>query len=1178
MLKAIKDRTSYRGEFKDVNVPKEDLVKIMEAGLAAPSGCNMQTTSLIAVDDAELLQKLHDVIGISSAKTAPAMICVLTQAVVAYKDKCFNVQDYSAAIQNMLLAIVELGYQSCWYEGQVTDTDAIGRQMADILNVPDGYELVCFLPVGVAAQPLSYAGKKPFKERAWFNGFKSGILALIIAIMMFAPSAALAAEQHDARLIVNGEEIASVVIIDGDAFVPWHEFGDANIFVDDNTGQLFIFTEFFDFVFDLESDSFMINGESFPLNTPAISIAGVPHIPLQALVRTSGFNMELDEDANAVHLNGIRVMFRHIAPHGTFELEVFDEFYPAFLVNGEALFPWSILEGRWEQESGQVFIVEDDLFEIVFTMDSDYFTLNDEVIPLDVPAQMFYGVPFVPFRPTLEALERAFPLEMEGLSIVWDEDTRTIYIVWEEDAPHGARLIVNGEEFTDIGVTILDGDAFIPWPDFDDAGQVLISTDFFDFVFILESDYFTINREQFPLDTLAIDIEGVPHIPLQALARPYGFDMELDEDANSIHLNGIRVMFRDITPHGVDEFEVFDNPTPAFLVNGRVFLPWSVFEGPYNRWEQESGQVFIVEDGLFEMAFTINSDYFTLNDELIPLDVPAQMFYGVPFVQFRPMLEALVAAFPPEMHDLAIIEWDADTRTIYLAVVWEHSDLPGHFDTSLHLDELNALMMYIFLRDTEMDMWRLQRPIMLAIEYGELMHNEYEFYLNIAYGMAAFDNHLRYAAQVMQGQLDEETVSAMQRSFEGALFFIELSAFELQFNMPNIYSSDSFLLYSWVRDIESLLMQAHATSADVENEVNSLINNAFRVAYSSLSDMPMSLDHDDFLRWSSIADFFNEADADARTYLLMNDILPYLRRIGNDLADYAFAIAWEHVSPPDYSGVGTLLPVHEPSAFMLYVILREVEMAIWESQRAVMLATHYGELSYDEIYFDTLLLQSLFGGWLSNQLENYSQFAMLVMQGQGGETYVSMQQSLQGALYLIEVLEDELLWSMPNIYNSDSFLLYSWVRDIESLLLQAHATSADVSSEIGSLINNAFRVASSSLSDLPMSVDNIEFLRWTSIFNFFMETDADARTSLLMDDILPYIRQVGLDLADYIFDAFENQMVDVEDVEFILPPSLNEWDGLADWTHARRTELDNFSDQASRLIAEGHIANRAEMI
>jgi len=168
----INNRHSYRGKYKSTPVPREDLVTIMQAGLNAPSGCNKQTTSLIAVDDPELLKKLHGVINPPKGETAPAMICVLTQRIIAYRDRCYFVQDYSAAIENMLLAIVDLGYQSCWYEGHITDVDRIGYQMAQILGVPDEYELVCFLPVGIAEEECVVKEKKPFEERAWFNGFK----------------------------------------------------------------------------------------------------------------------------------------------------------------------------------------------------------------------------------------------------------------------------------------------------------------------------------------------------------------------------------------------------------------------------------------------------------------------------------------------------------------------------------------------------------------------------------------------------------------------------------------------------------------------------------------------------------------------------------------------------------------------------------------------------------------------------------------------------------------------------------------------------------------------------------------------------------------------------------------------------------------------------------------------
>lgn len=171
ILELINSRHSYRGKYENTPVPRSDLVKILEAGLAAPSGCNKQTTSLIAVDDPVILGKLHRVIDPPVGETAPAMICVLTRRIIAYRDRCFAVQDYSAAIENMLLAIVALGYQSCWYEGHVTDLDRIGDQMARILGVPEEYELVCILPVGVAKSAPVPPKKKDFSERAWFNGF-----------------------------------------------------------------------------------------------------------------------------------------------------------------------------------------------------------------------------------------------------------------------------------------------------------------------------------------------------------------------------------------------------------------------------------------------------------------------------------------------------------------------------------------------------------------------------------------------------------------------------------------------------------------------------------------------------------------------------------------------------------------------------------------------------------------------------------------------------------------------------------------------------------------------------------------------------------------------------------------------------------------------------------------------
>ncbi len=175
-MDAIFQRKSYRGAYLPDPVPRADLTTLLEAGLSAPSGCNKQTTSLIAVDDPALLREIFAIMDLPDCKSAPAVICVLSKHIAAYRDgwgkeRCYSVQDYAAAIENILLEAVQLGYQSCWIEGHVTDADEQGKRIAEMLAVPEYYELVAVLPIGKAAEPLQSVQKRPFSERAWFNRF-----------------------------------------------------------------------------------------------------------------------------------------------------------------------------------------------------------------------------------------------------------------------------------------------------------------------------------------------------------------------------------------------------------------------------------------------------------------------------------------------------------------------------------------------------------------------------------------------------------------------------------------------------------------------------------------------------------------------------------------------------------------------------------------------------------------------------------------------------------------------------------------------------------------------------------------------------------------------------------------------------------------------------------------------
>ncbi|HQP90064.1 MAG TPA: nitroreductase family protein, partial [Bacteroidales bacterium] len=62
LFDAIAKRHSYRGPFLDRPVPREDLRRIVQAGLQAPSGKNAQTTAFVIIDDPALVQRMSVII------------------------------------------------------------------------------------------------------------------------------------------------------------------------------------------------------------------------------------------------------------------------------------------------------------------------------------------------------------------------------------------------------------------------------------------------------------------------------------------------------------------------------------------------------------------------------------------------------------------------------------------------------------------------------------------------------------------------------------------------------------------------------------------------------------------------------------------------------------------------------------------------------------------------------------------------------------------------------------------------------------------------------------------------------------------------------------------------------------------------------------------------------------
>jgi len=168
LFDAIAKRHSYRGHFTDAPVARADLVRMVDAGIRAPSGCNAQTTSFLIVDRPELLEKIAAQLERPVAREARALIVCVVEHRPVYHGMSFGVEDCAAAVENMLLAITALGYASVWLDG-VLRRDGRAARIAELLGIPSEREVRVVLPVGVPAEVWPQRDRKPFAQRAGFN-------------------------------------------------------------------------------------------------------------------------------------------------------------------------------------------------------------------------------------------------------------------------------------------------------------------------------------------------------------------------------------------------------------------------------------------------------------------------------------------------------------------------------------------------------------------------------------------------------------------------------------------------------------------------------------------------------------------------------------------------------------------------------------------------------------------------------------------------------------------------------------------------------------------------------------------------------------------------------------------------------------------------------------------------
>ncbi len=143
VLDAIRNRRSIR-EFTDKPVSDDDLKRIIEAAIWAPSGKNNQPCRFVVITDQKMRQQLAELtVYAHIVSAAPALIAVYVDEEVMY-DQVKDYQSAGASLQNMLLASEALGLGAVWL-GQILKNKS---DVSEALNVGKQYDLMAVLAIG----------------------------------------------------------------------------------------------------------------------------------------------------------------------------------------------------------------------------------------------------------------------------------------------------------------------------------------------------------------------------------------------------------------------------------------------------------------------------------------------------------------------------------------------------------------------------------------------------------------------------------------------------------------------------------------------------------------------------------------------------------------------------------------------------------------------------------------------------------------------------------------------------------------------------------------------------------------------------------------------------------------------------------------------------------------------
>jgi nitroreductase len=149
---AIRERRSIR-QYRPGEIPREDIVSILEAAMMAPSARNARPWTFVVVTDKvtkDKIVKVHPYAKMGAQAECIIIVCG-SESLSEYWQ-----QDCGAAIENMLLRAEDMGYGTCWC-GMYPNMDRV-EPIQDIIGKTEGVPMA-LITLGIPDEKPEARGK-----------------------------------------------------------------------------------------------------------------------------------------------------------------------------------------------------------------------------------------------------------------------------------------------------------------------------------------------------------------------------------------------------------------------------------------------------------------------------------------------------------------------------------------------------------------------------------------------------------------------------------------------------------------------------------------------------------------------------------------------------------------------------------------------------------------------------------------------------------------------------------------------------------------------------------------------------------------------------------------------------------------------------------------------------------